>query len=980
MAATIIRVIYEGTTYDLDIDGDIPLRLNVSTLEVGNVGEIFGVGSQTFTLPGNKNNNRFFNHAYDIGVNDVPGFYNSITGYIIYNGETVLRGQFYLLDVTRDEEGYVSYNCQITDDVVQLKDNLANQFIAQADWSEYDHTISSASIIESWDGNLLSGSVFYPVAEYGDEDEDTSLSRIGFSDGGAGNYFDKSSTPLLPQQLIPAIRVRDVLDTIINQVGFRATGSFFESEQFQNIYLLPKSNEGVGFTASSGSTAIAKVLAVQQDLDLQDVVAGPVAIPYALCDTDPLLLNRCYDPLNAFTTHYNMADIGNYEFEVNYAFFNPFSFGGVGLASATLEFNLMVGTYSVLSGTVIDSQEVFVQRTFGNPFQPPIEVQLGAKVYNTAPGTDVWLQVRATSSSNVTTERIVPFALFQYFQCILAPTSYEGSTVDMSLQFPSDLRSIDVVSGILQQFNLVMLPDYNSENVIEVATFDDWMLSGRNIDWTDKFESAERISITHTVDEVEREIIYTNEKDNDRFSKITIENEPGDQYGTLRVLADNNISQGKRTVKNNFAPVILASSFLYGSVDDEGNPTYNVDLNSRFAVPHLYKFENNRLKSFKFKPRIGYRVENTMPSGSSFFFGEGGSNTEITGSYVTLGNVEHLPVTASFTKDLLFNNTYTPFTSPALGLNNGKSNYENYWKLLTDSLYWDGSRKVTLDIKFKPQEYKDLRLNDHIFIKDQQYRINKISGFNLTDSDVVTVELLKLYPAYFTPTLDLDELCAFEVSGSYEQDGVCATPVPTATPTPTPTYPPGVPTPTPAPTIGPTPAPAPDSLWRFVAGKQPDAANYGFHRGSLTGCPSNIGYGTTDQVTQALPGIDCYGFSCLGQVTALASKGYGILSNTGNSSGLVLTQFQWSGGLGTPTFFIAVMNEDGTNIGEQILNGNIVGNNGTSATFSVLTQTITGYVDDSCNGTQINPESLGFFTPTGINNLVEGVTYTITLN
>ena len=62
MASTIIRVIYEGVTYDLDIDGNIPLRLNVSALEVANVGEIFGVGSQTFTLPGNKTNNRFFNH------------------------------------------------------------------------------------------------------------------------------------------------------------------------------------------------------------------------------------------------------------------------------------------------------------------------------------------------------------------------------------------------------------------------------------------------------------------------------------------------------------------------------------------------------------------------------------------------------------------------------------------------------------------------------------------------------------------------------------------------------------------------------------------------------------------------------------------------------------------------------------------------------------------------------------------------------
>lgn len=975
MASTIIRVIYEGVTYDLDIDGNIPLRLNVSALEVANVGEIFGVGSQTFTLPGNKTNNRFFNHAYDIGVNDVPGFYNSITGYIIYNGETVLRGQFYLLDVTRDEEGYVSYDCQITDDVVQLKDNLANQFIAQADWSEYSHTISSASILESWDGNLLSGSVFYPVAEYGDEDEDLSLSRIGFSDGGAGNYFDKVSTPLLPQQLIPAIRVRDVLDTIINQVGFRATGSFFESEQFQNIYLLPKSKEGVGFTAQSGSTAIAKVLADQTSFSVSESIQGPIALPYSLCSLPGLL--TCYDPLNAFSNnHYNMADIGRYEFQVDYSFFKP-QFFTAAEPEVELKFMLMVGTYSILSGTVLDSQTIKIGkridtfRSIGFPY----EVKLGAEFYNTTPNQDVWVQVQGINpSSTWATETVIPAVEGQYFKCILAPTSYEGSTVDMSLQFPSDLRSIDVVSGILQQFNLVMLPDYNSENVIEVSTFDDWMLSGSNIDWTDKFESAERISITHTVDDVEREIIYTNANDNDRFSKITIENEPGDQYGTLRVLANNNISQGRRTVKNNFAPVILAGPIISGSVDEEGDPTFNVDLNSRFAVPHLYKLDNNRLTSFKFKPRIGYRVENTMPSGSSFFFGESGTATEITGSYVTLGNVEHLPVTASFTKDLLFNNTYTPFASPALGLNNGKSNYENYWKLLTESLYWDGSRKVTMDIKFKPQEYKDLRLNDHIFIKDQQYRINKISGFNLTDSDVVTVELLKLYPAYFTPTLNLDELCAFEVSGSYDQDGVCSTPAPSPVPAPTVT-----PVPVSAPVtvpVVPTPVPVAPSEWTFVAGKQPDADNYGFHRGTLFGCPSNIGYGTTDQTVQALPGIDCYSFNCLGQIQGLTTKGYGIVSTSGGSAGYVLPQIQSSNGI----FFLSVMGTDGDNIGTPTLSGNIVGNNGDFGTFTVNMTTVTSYIDNSCNGTEINPESFGFFTPSGISGFVEGVTYTITLN
>ena len=78
-------------------------------------------------------------------------------------------------------------------------------------------------------------------------------------------------------------------------------------------------------------------------------------------------------------------------------------------------------------------------------------------------------------------------------------------------------------------------------------------------------------------------------------------------------------------------------------------------------------------------------------------------------------------------------------------------------------------------------------MNDKITIKDQQYRINKIKGFNLQEPDVITVELLKLYPVF---------------------NDVTSTPAPTPSPTPAPTPTP-TPTPTPVPTPTPTPTPTP---------------------------------------------------------------------------------------------------------------------------------------------------------------------------
>ena len=78
-------------------------------------------------------------------------------------------------------------------------------------------------------------------------------------------------------------------------------------------------------------------------------------------------------------------------------------------------------------------------------------------------------------------------------------------------------------------------------------------------------------------------------------------------------------------------------------------------------------------------------------------------------------------------------------------------------------------------------------MNDKVTIKDQQYRINKIKGFNLQEPDVVTVELIKLYPVF---------------------NDVTTTAAPTPSPTPAPTPSPS-PTPTPVPTPTPTPTPSP---------------------------------------------------------------------------------------------------------------------------------------------------------------------------
>jgi len=820
MADTVLRVVYENQTYDLELLEDIPLRLDISAVESQDIGTFTGVGSQQFVLPGTKVNNKFFNHAYEIGSNDVPAFYDTIQGYLIYEGEALLAGQFQLLDVLRDQDNYVSYKCSLQDSSVQFKDKIQSQLLIDGEWDQYNHEISIDNVISSWNNGLFSGSIFYPVVDYGTDNPDDfpTLPRVQLGDYDSPNSGDINSTatPMRLKQFLPAIKARDVLDIIFKTAGYRATGSFMESDDFNQTYILPKASEKLGIAGTSGSLQTFNANPKFNYLAFTEQYRSTVRKTRALWLSE---INFDYGdnysneptgsspPLYGSPSSSYVAPVdGTYTFEAQISYINPVN--GNNAANVSLWFcNANEGACSIQNPNSV--YHLVTQRIDSNS-PSGLTISTGGEMELLA-GEQVKLMysVEGIYGGSITPVVSAPTILRDgsVWRASDAPLTFEDAPVSMSLQFDQSTKSIDVVQGLIEQFNLVFYPADGYDKVIEVETFDEWMWKGRTVDWTDKYQTAERISITHTVDEQNRELLYAAEDDTDRFSVVSIDNAPNYQYGTRRILSDSNIPQGSRKIGSYFGPTVLAGQLKSGSVDNDGVSTFNINSDSEFAFPHLYKFDNREQKSFKFRPRLGYKVDNQLPivSGDTrhkFYIGlpgtEGVDYRTVTSSYATLANVSSLPVTGS-AKDLHNDNNYGIFASAGLNLRGGTTNYDRYWKNYTDSLYWEGARKLTIDIKFTAKEYKDIKLNDKIFIKDQAYRINKISGFNASYDDVVTVELIRLFPAFSKGPDEVN--CLFTVSGSYSEDN-CPTPSPTPTPNP-------IPSPNPSPTPGPSPSPAP---------------------------------------------------------------------------------------------------------------------------------------------------------------------------
>ena len=854
----ILRVTYDGQVYDLPVDNDVPLRIDMSAVENQQLGKFFGIGSQTFSLAGTREINRFFNHAYDIAQDDVPAMYNTLPCSVILNGETMLVGSLQLLSVVASDDGYVTYEVQVSDKVLQFEEALASKLITEADWSAYSHTLSSGSIVSSWTGGLLGGAVYYPVCDYGRTQDEANYNEApvvqlsgSLLEPDMPGFISSVSTPMKASQFLPAIRVKDTLDVIFSQVGFNYTGSFTETADFQNLYILNKPKQGLGVVTPADASATFEAQPnFQQALTNGDPF---VKINNTLEISDP------QSAYNASTSTYVIPETGNYTFQAQVGFYNPAT-GYPGTAGVTVQIGYIVGT----TFTSLAAQTEYFDDFDGiGPHYVNADLQIPVAV-----GLNIIARVRyfqANPDPINNTLNLLPYQ-FGYFRCTQAPTTYENVTVDMALQWQPKTKSIDVLKGLLAQFNLVMVPQQGNKTTIVIEQFDDWIRSGEVKDWTSKYDTAKRKEITHTVSELQKEIFLKNADDVDRFSKDTIDSDPNEQYGTLRLLADNTVSQGTKTIGDFFAPVILGGTVNF--IPDTGDPkpfkgTYDINTATRFVAPQLYKYNNVKQESYNFKPRLGYRALNSVPDDYAFYVGRSGTGNYITVStnYGTISNVSSLPVVPGITNDLHYNNTYSLFTNAALNLNDGVNNFERYWKTYLDSVYWEGSKKVTLDLFFEPYEYKTINLNDRILIKGQAYRINKIKGFNVTRRDVVTVELIKLYPAYWQTQIEVCPSCetgcfeyiitnkdaegvlTFEYTDCTTQTTVvdtvlpstsriqcacynsvvitagngdvetnlfdCNAPTPTPTPTPTftPTPTPSGPTPTPTPTLTPTPTP-----------------------------------------------------------------------------------------------------------------------------------------------------------------------------
>ena len=725
---TILRCINDdGIKYDLDLLDSIPFKLDISAIESGNIGQAFGVSSQKLILPPSNNNNEFFGNLYDVGASPSTSFIKTVPCQVLQDGTEIFNGKLYLENVVTNNQGNDLYNVVVVNETVDFGFLIKDKTFSDLDFSAYNHDYTYQNIVDSWDKTLLSGSVFYPLINYGFDVDNPADTQI--TSGGSSRTFTNYNSPLRVNDFKPAIRVRDCLDTIFASVGYEYTSSLFTSGSYtDDIYVLATEDDKKGITmenpvsqsflaytnTNQDYTSTQAVSVVNFPVEFYDN-AGQYNNPSFTADVDGAYqfgVNIQYDILN-----FNLADDARFitfkvykngaEFTVNNVIQN-YTFDLTGLTTGALSFT-----------------------TPNIPLEEIDEIAIYIVYRESASGVQTF-RVKQSSQSR--------------FQLLQGPGTTIGGNVGLA-QIYRDLSISEFISGLIEKFNLVIEPDKNQRNVLKIETFNDWVDDGNIVDWSEKVDYSQKWNITHPLQGQPENIKFTDIEDNialTQYHKRTT----GKVYGDFNYISESDLAQGEKTIGKLFAPT----------------PIKGIDGNPTMILPALAEKDDSSLsyKRTKFSPRLLYHngrqsVGNLISTNSTGLIASGRywfeDENDVIQTETDYGLASHLQATpAEFgtTRDLHFGNTYSPghynYHQAQFNGQVKSTAFNDYWSFYINELYDVDSRLVTLNIFLSPSEIPQIALNDKIFIDGHYYRINKISGANVTREDSVQVELIKTLP------------------------------------------------------------------------------------------------------------------------------------------------------------------------------------------------------------------------------------------
>jgi hypothetical protein len=288
--------------------------------------------------------------------------------------------------------------------------------------------VDYTNVIDSWFGNLLSGKVLYPVADW---HIGLSYCKVPVIDN---NLYQGG---LAINDLRPALLLSEMVKACFADIGYTLSGSLFDRDNFTDLFVIPMNGAG---PVQNTNNVDAKI----------NVSRGTISTPSSSFQNQPVIFTTVTsDPLslyNSTTGIYTVPFTGEYKFRLT-----------INITNATASpFNyITIGTNA--------TNQVFSYTATGVYVETPI-FQL-----NKGDNLQVLYFLLASTYNSIQLEIIeVPFGI-------------DNSTLNFEVVMPP-MKVSDFINGFLKTFNAVLIPVGATEFALH--NIDDYYALGVKKDWT----------------------------------------------------------------------------------------------------------------------------------------------------------------------------------------------------------------------------------------------------------------------------------------------------------------------------------------------------------------------------------------------------------------------------------------------------------------------------------------------------------------
>jgi hypothetical protein len=499
---------------------------------------------------GTDKNNAAFGYAYNI-QSFVGGFTPNkrIRAALWDNGIQTFSGSLQLLSITKQGKK-VMYDVAIFSEEVAFFRQINETLLSDtAGVSGFNHTLSVSGVSGTWEAAAGSGYVYGFIDGFGYTDVVPS----------ALQFFNISL--LIPYlQLTPSFYVKQLVDLIFAQAGYRYQSEFFNSARFKKLVLPYAGGSLIQYDLTDQNVS------VRSDGPLTDAAENWTSIgssyyvgiiPLDTIESDP----QSYWNSTRFTFNntafYTQWDI-RYVVRVTNSTLNDIRFGMRICDKVTGQPLNPTPVADIVSQ--ISKQES--TRTF--EFQGTIRV---------APNQEIDLRLFYLQADS---EVAYPLAVEEFATLSMVCTENLNKTpnVDMKTALPPDITQADLLSDLQKMFNLYFYQAPEDDKLIYIEPFNDFYTSGV-VDWTQKVDQQGEHVLTMGDPQMRKTITFKYKDSGDALGKLYADTF-SDGYGSRQFKSENYYAKGEEVIETKCATVIPAS-YRTGLIIGR---TFDVDSNN----------------------------------------------------------------------------------------------------------------------------------------------------------------------------------------------------------------------------------------------------------------------------------------------------------------------------------------------------------------------------------------------------------------